>query len=147
MTQVCFLCNIEIGNTSLIFKKSDLTINGLVVPDQMTEGDVLCVNCFDQRLRSPKTNTSKARIDKLVNIFKKEMDKNEVNIDSILERLDTEMNGWSLSEPVKTTYLVQVMDIIEVAMQDESEKISAINQIRKMLSLNFSVKSQAEIKD
>ena len=147
MTQVCFLCNMEIGNTSLIFKKSDLTINGLVVPDQMTEGDVLCVNCFDQRLKSPKTNTSKARIDKLVNIFEKEMDKNEVNVDSILERLDTEMNDWSLSEPVKTTYLVQVMDIIEVAIPDESEKFSAINQIRKMLSLNFDVKSQAEIKD
>ena len=147
MTQVCFLCNMEIGNTSLIFKKSDLTINGLVVPDQMTEGDVLCVNCFDQRLKNPKTNTSKARIDKLVNIFEKEMDKNEVNVDSILERLDTEMNGWSLSEPVKTAYLVQVMDIIEVAIPDESENFSAINQIRKMLSLNFNVKSQAEIKD
>ena len=147
MTQVCFLCNMEIVNTSLIFKKSDLTINGLVVPDQMTEGDVLCVNCFDQRLKSPKTNTSKARIDKLVNIFEKEMDKNEVNVDSILERLDTEMNGWSLSEPVKTAYLVQVMDIIEVVIPDESEKFSTINQIRKMLSLNFDVKSQAEIKD
>ena len=147
MIQVCFLCNMEIGKTSLIFKKSDLTINGLLVPDQMTEGDVLCVNCFDQRLKSPKTNTSKTRIDKLVNIFEKEMDKNEVNVDSILERLDTEMNGWSLSEPVKTTYLIQVMDIIEVVMQDESKKISAINHIRKMLSLNFYVKSQAKIKD
>ncbi len=147
MTQICFLCNMEIGNTSLIFKKSDLTINGLAVPDQMTEGDVLCVNCFDQRLKSPKTNTSKARIDKLVNFFEKEMDKNEVNVDSILKRLDTEMNGWSLSEPVKTAYLVQVMDIIEVAIQDESKKFSAINQIRKMLSLNFDVKSQAELKD
>ena len=61
---------------------------------------------------------------------------------------DTEMNRWSLSEPVKTAYLVQVMDIIEVAIQDESQKFSAINQIRKMLSLNFfNVKSQAEIKD
>jgi len=147
MTQVCFLCNMEIQNTSLIFKKSDLTINGLVVPDQMTEGDVLCVNCFDQRLKSPKTNTSKARIDKLVNIFEKEMDKNELYVDSILERFDTEMNGWSLSEPVKTAYLVQVMDIIEVVIQDESRKFSTINQIRKMLSLNFYVKSQAEIKD
>ncbi len=147
MTQVCLLCNMEIEKTSLIFKKSDLTINDLVVPDQMTEGDVLCVNCFDKKLKSPKTNTSKARIDKLINIFEKEMDKNEVNVDSILERIDTEMNGWSLSEPVKTAYLVQVMDIIEVAIQDESKKFSAMNQIRKMLSLNFDVKSQAEIKD
>jgi len=87
MAQVCFLCN-----TSLIFKKSDLTINNLLVPNQMTEGDVLCVNCFNQRLESPKTNTSKARIDKLVNILEKEMDENKVNIDSVLQRLDTEMN-------------------------------------------------------
>ena len=147
MTQVCFLCNMEIGSTSLIFKKSDLTINSLVVPDQMTEGDVLCVNCFNQRLKNPKTNTAKARINTLVNILEKEMDKNEVNVDSILDTLDTEMNGWSLSEPVKTAYLVQVMDILEVAIQDESQKFSTINQIRKMLSLNFYVKSQAKIKN
>ncbi len=147
MSNACFLCNMEIGNTSLIFKKSDLTINDLLVPNQMTEGDTLCVNCFNQRLKSPQTNTSKARIDKLANILEKEMDKNEVNVDSILERLDTEMNGWSLSESVKTTYLVQVMDIIEVAIQDESKKFSTIYQIRKMLSLNFDVKSQVGIKD
>jgi len=148
MVQACFQCNLEIRNTSLIFKKSDLTINDLVVPNQMVDGDVLCVNCFDKRLKSPKTNTSKARIDKLVNILEKEMDKNEINVDSILGTLDTEMNNWSLSEPVKTAYLVQVMDIIEVAIHDESQKFSAINQIRQMLSLNFfNVKSQAEIKD
>jgi len=136
MVQTCFLCNLEIGNTSLIFKKSDLTINGLQVPGEMTEGNILCVNCFDQRLKSPKTNLSKARIDKLVNILEKEMDKNKINVDSVLKMLDTEMDSWSLSEPVKTFYLVQVMDIIEVAIQDESKKFSAINQIRKMLSLN-----------
>jgi len=147
MAQVCFLCNTDIGNTSLIFKKSDLTINNLLVPNQMTEGDVLCVNCFNQRLESPKTNTSKARIDKLVNILEKEMDENKVNIDSVLQRLDTEMNGWSLSEPVKTAYLVQVMDIIEVAIQYDTDKFSAINQIRKLLSLNFAVKKPSEVKD
>ncbi len=147
MVQTCFLCNMEIGNTSLIFKKSDLTINVLLVPNQMTDSDVLCVNCFNQRLKSPKTNTSKARIDKLVNILEKGMDENKINVDSVLQRLDTEMNIWSLSEPVKTAYLVQVMDIIEVAIQDESKKFSAINQIRKMLSLNFAVKSQVGIKD
>ncbi len=141
MAQACVLCSMEIGNTSLVFKKSDLAIKGLLVPNQMTEKDVLCVDCFNQRLKSPKTNTSKARIDELVNILEKEMDKNKINIDSILEKLDAEMNGWSLSESVKTAYLIQVMDIIEVAIQDESEKFSAINQIRKMLSLNFDVKS------
>jgi len=136
MVQACFLCNLDVGNTSLVFKKSDLTINGLQVPEEMTEENILCVNCFDQRLKSPKTNTSKARIDKLVNILEKEMDKNKINVNSVLEMLDTEMDSWSLSEPVKTFYLVQVMDIIEVAVQDESKKFSAINQIRKMLSLN-----------
>ncbi len=141
MVQPCFLCYMEIENTSLIFKKSDLTINRLVIPNQMTEDGILCVNCFDRMLKSPKTNINKARIDKLVNILEKAMDKNEVNVDSILDRLDTEMNGWTLSEPVKTACQVQVMDILEVAIQDDSEKFSSINQIRKMLSLNFAVKS------
>ena len=141
MAQVCVLCSMEIGNTTLIFKKSDLTINSLIVPNQMTEKDVVCVNCFNQMLKNPKTNTNRARINILVNILEKEMDKNEVNIDSVLEKMDTEMNKWSFSESVKTAYLVGVMDIIEVAIHDESNKRSAINQIRKMLSLNFDVKS------
>ena len=141
MAQICVLCSMEIGNTTLIFKKSDLTINSLIVPNQMTEKDVVCVNCFNQMLKNPKTNTNRARINILVNILEKEMDKNEVNIDSVLEKMDTEMNKWSLSESVKTAYLVGVMDIIEVAIHDESNKRSAINQIRKMLSLNFDVKS------
>ena len=141
MSSVCFLCYTEIGNTSLIFKKSDLTINGLMVPTKMTEDGILCVNCFDRMLKSPKTNINKARIDKLVNILEKEMEKNEVNVDSVLDRLDAEMNNWRLSEPVKAAVLGQVMDILEVAIQDDSEKFSSINQIRKMLSLNFAVKS------
>jgi len=64
------------------------------------------------------------------------MDSLPTELAAVLEMLDTEMDSWSLSEPVKTFYLVQVMDIIEVAIQDESKKFSAINQIRKMLSLN-----------
>jgi len=147
MVQTCFLCKLEIGNTSLIFKKSDLTLNHLSIPNKMTEGDVLCVNCFNQLLKSPITNISKARINKLVNIFEKEMDKNEINVDSTLETLNTEMNQWSLSEPEKTDCLVQVMDIIEVAIHDESNKISALNQIRKSLSLNFDVKSRPKDQD
>jgi len=144
MAQVCVQCSMEIGNTSLVFKKSDLTINSLIVPNQMTEKDVVCVNCFNKIIKNPKTNTNRARINILVNILEKEMDKNEVNIDSILEKMDIEMNKWSLSEPVKTAYLVGVMDIIEVAIHDESDKLSAINQIRKMLSLNFDVKPRSE---
>ena len=140
MAQACVLCSMEIGNTLLVFKKSDLTINSLIVPNQMTEKDVMCVNCFNQILKSPKTNTNRARIDILVNILEKEMSKNEVNIDSILETLDTEIDKWSLSEQVKTAYLVEVMDVIEVAIYDESDKRTAINQIRKILSLNFDVK-------
>ncbi len=111
-----------------------------MVPTKMTEDDILCVNCFDRMLKSPKTNINKARIDKLVNILEKEMEKNEVNVDSVLDRLDAEMNDWRLSEPVKAAVLGQVMDILEVAIQDDSEKFSSINQIRKMLSLNFAVK-------
>ena len=72
------------------------------------------------------------------------MDENESNIDSILKKMDIEMNKWSLSEPVKTAYLVDVMDIIEIVIQDESNKLSAINQIRKILSLNFDVKPHSE---
>ena len=102
MTQTCFLCKLDIGNTSLIFKKSDLPLNHLSIPDKITEGDVLCVNCFNQLLKSPITNISKARIDKLVVIFVKEMDKNEINIDFILEKLNTEMTQWSGAEAEKT---------------------------------------------
>jgi len=142
MAQVCFECNMEIGNTSLIFKKSDLTINHISIPKQMTEADILCVNCYDQRLKSPSTNLSKARIDKLVNIFENERDKNEIKVESILKKLVTELSQWSISEPDKTDYLVQVMDIIEIAIQDESNKLSTLNQIRKTLSLNFDVKTQ-----
>jgi len=144
MAQACVLCSMEIGNTSLVFKKSDLTINSLIVPNQMTEKDVVCVNCFNEIIKNPKTNTNRARINILVNILEKEMDENEFNIDSILEKMDIEMNKWSLSESVKTAYLVGVMDIIEVAIHDESNKLSAINQIRKMLSLNFDVKPRSE---
>ena len=147
MAQACFLCNMEIGNTSLIFKKSDLTINHISIPNQMTESDILCVNCYDQRLKSSSTNIRKARIDILVNIFEKEMDKNEISVDSILKNLNTELNQWSLSEPDKTDYLVQVMDIIEVAIQDESNKFSTLNQLRKMLSLNFDVKARPKDQD
>ncbi len=147
MAQACFECNREVGNTSLIFKKSDLVINHISVPKQMTEGDILCVNCYDQRLKSPTTNLSKARIDKLVNIYEKEMDKNEIKVESILKKLVTELNQWSLTEPVKTDYLVQVMDIIEVAIQDESNKLSALNQMRKTLSLNFDVKTRPKDQD
>ena len=144
MDQTCVLCSMEIGDTSLVFKKSDLTINSFIVPTQMTEKNVVCVNCFNQMLKNPKTNTNRARIDVLVKILEGEMDENEVNIDSILEKMDTEMEKWSLSEPVKTAYLVEVMDVIEVAIHDESSKMSALNQIRKTVSLNFDVESHSK---
>ena len=144
MDHTCVLCNMEIGDTSLVFKKSDLTINSLIVPTQMKENNVVCVNCFNQMLKNPKTNTNRARIDVLVKILEEEMEKNEVNIDSILEKMDVEMNKWSLSESIKTAYLVEVMDVIEIAIHDESSKMSALNQIRKILSLNFDVKSHSK---
>ncbi len=144
LDNTCFLCSKEIGNTSLVFKNSDLTVNHLVVPAQMKEGDVICVYCFNHRLRSRQTNINKNRIDTLVDILQKEMLANEINVDSILGKLDKEMELWSLSEPVKTFYLVEVMDIIEIAAQYQTNKLETVNQIRNLLSLNFDQKTQTE---
>jgi len=93
-------------------------------------------------LRSRQTNINKNRIDTLVEILQKEMLNNEINIDSILEKLDKEMDQWSLSEPVKTFYLVEVMDIIEIAAQYQTSKLETVNQIRNLLSLDFDKKTQ-----
>jgi hypothetical protein len=142
LDNTCFLCRKEIGNTILVFKNSDLKINHLVPPPQMKEDDVMCVHCFNQMLRSRQTNINKNRIDTLVEILQKEMLNNEINIDSILEKLDKEMDQWSLSEPVKTFYLVEVMDIIEVAAQYQTSKLETVNQIRNLLSLDFDKKTQ-----
>jgi len=109
----------------------------------MKEDDVVCVHCFNQRLRSRQTNVNKNRIDTLVDILQEEMLKNEINIDFVLEKLDKEMDQWSLSEPVKTFYLVEVMDIIEIAAQYQTNKLETVNQIKNMLSLNFDQKSQS----
>jgi tRNA A37 threonylcarbamoyladenosine dehydratase len=109
----------------------------------MKEDDVMCVHCFNQMLRSRQTNINKNRIDTLVEILQKEMLNNKINIDSILEKLDQEMEKWSLSEPVKTFYLVEVMDIIEVAAQYQTNKLETVNQIKNMLSLNLDQKTQS----
>ena len=109
----------------------------------MKEDDVMCVHCFNQMLRSRQTNINKNRIDTLVEILQKEMLNNEINIDSILEKLDKEMDQWSLSEPVKTFYLVEVMDIIEIAAQYQTSKLETVNQIRNLLSLDFDKKTQS----
>ena len=143
MDDTCFLCSKEIGNTTLVFKNSDLKINHLVPPPQMKEDDVMCVHCFNQMLRSRQTNINKNRIDSLVEILQEEMLKDEINIDSVLEKLDQEMEKWSLSEPVKTFYLVEVMDIIEVAAQYQTNKLETVNQIKNMLSLNLDQKTQS----
>ncbi len=94
-------------------------------------------------LRGRQTNVNKNRIDTLVDILQEEMLKNEINIDSVLEKLDKEMDQWSLSEPVKTFYLVEVMDIIEIAAQYQTNKLETVNQIKNMLSLNFDLKTQS----
>jgi len=143
LDKTCFICSKEIGNTSLVFKNSDLDDNHLVTPARMKEDDVICVHCFNQRLRSRQTNIDKDRIDTLVDILQEEMLKNEINIDSVLEKLDKEMERWSLSEPVKTFYLVEVMDIIEIAAQYQTNKLETFNQIKNMLSLNFDLKTQS----
>lgn len=109
----------------------------------MQEGDVMCVHCFNQTLRSRQTNVNKNRIDTLVEILQNEMLENEIDIDSVLDKLDIEMEKWSLSEPVKTFYLVEVMDIIEVAAQYQTNKLETINQIKDLLSLNFDAKTKS----
>jgi len=144
LDSTCFLCSKEIGNTSLVFKNLDLTVNHLVVPAQMKEDDVICVYCFNHRLRSRQTNVNKNRIDTLVDILQKEMLANEINVDSVLGKLDKEMELWSLSEPVKTFYLVEVMDIIEIVAQYQTNKLETVNQIRNLLSLNSDPKTQSE---
>ena len=144
MTQTCFLCHREIGNTTLVFKNSDLKINNLIIPPKMTDDDVFCVHCFDLRVKSPTTNVRKNRINTLVNILEQEMTDDVVDLDSLLENLDQEMNGWKLSESVKTFYLVQVMDIIEISLTDQSSKLSSFNEIRKLLSDNFDVPSESK---
>ena len=110
----------------------------------MKEEDVMCVHCFNQMLRSRQTNINKNRIDTLVEILQKEMLKNEINVDSVLEKLDKEMELWSLSEPVKTFYLVEVIDIIEIAAQYQTSTLETVNQIRNLLSLNSDQKTQTE---
>ncbi|MDH3696130.1 MAG: hypothetical protein OEQ15_02325 [Nitrosopumilus sp.] len=103
----------------------------------MTDDDVLCVHCFDLSVKNPAINVSKGRINTLVNILEQEMIHDAVDLDNLLENLEQEMNGWGLSEPVKTFYLVQVMDIIEIALTDQSSKLSSFNEIRKLLLDNF----------
>ncbi len=61
-----------------------------------------------------------------------------------LEKLNKQMELWSLSEPVKTFYLVEVMDIIEIAAQYQTNKLETVNQIRNLLSLDFDQKTQTE---
>jgi hypothetical protein len=119
MTQICSLCNTTIENTSLVFKKSDLEINSLIVPSKLTEKDLVCVTCFNEMLEDPKTNVKKGRINTLTDIVKSEVGKNEINIDYIFKKIDIEMNKWSLSESDKVTYLLEITDIIEDATHDK----------------------------
>ncbi len=114
----------------------------MVALPQMKEDDVICVHCFNQRLRSRQTNINKNRIDTLVEILQEEILKDEINIDSILEKLDKQMELWSLSEPVKTFYLVEVMDIIEIAAQYQTNKLETVSEIKNLLSLNSDLKTK-----
>lgn len=116
MSHTCALCKTEIGNTSLIFKKSDIEINSLIPPNRLAENDLVCVTCFNEMLEDPKSNTKKARITTLVDIVKNEMDKNQTDMDVIFEVLDAEMGKWSLSEATKAAYLVEITDIVEDVM-------------------------------
>jgi len=137
MTVHCFLCSHELAETSIKFRINDLTTTGLLVPQEMTDEDIMCMNCFNSRLENPETNPNKSRIYTLVEIAKKEMDKDVIDVDSTLDKLDNEMNRWSLSESVKGSVLVEVMNIIELDMADRSSVLAAINQMRGLLPQPF----------
>ena len=131
MVESCILCRNEILKDSLKFKKKDLTTNEIVVPQGMTDTDLICVNCFNSRLEDPITNARKARLDILLNIVREEMRKKELDVDSLLDKLDEGMNQWTLSEANKVSYIEDVMKTIELDLQDEqSYMFSQIKRIK-----------------
>ena len=131
MVESCILCSNEIIKDSLKFKKKDLTTNEIVVPQGMTETDLICVNCFNSRLEDPITNTRKARFNILLNIVREEMQKKELDVDSLLDKLDEGMNQWSLSEANKVRYIEDVMKTVELDLHEEqSYMFSQIKRIK-----------------
>ena len=119
MVESCILCSNEILKDSLKFKKKDLTTNEIVVPQGMTNTDLICVNCFNSRLEDPTTNLRKARLYILLNIVREEMQKKELDVDSLLHKLDEGMDQWSLSEANKVSYIEDVMKTVELDLQEE----------------------------
>ena len=131
MVESCILCSNEIIKDSLKFKKKDLTTNEIVVPQGMTETDLICVNCFNSILEDPITNTRKARFNILLNIVRDEMQKKELDVDSLLDKLDEGMNQWSLSEANKVSYIEDVMKTVELDLHEEqSYMFSQIKRIK-----------------
>ena len=131
MVESCILCSNEIIKDSLKFKKKDLTTNEIVVPQGMTEMDLICVNCFNSILEDPITNTRKARFNILLNIVRDEMQKKELDVDSLLDKLDEGMNQWSLSEANKVSYIEDVMKTVELDLHEEqSYMFSQIKRIK-----------------
>ena len=131
VVESCILCSNEILKDSLKFKKKDLTINEIVVPQGMTDTDLICVNCFNSRLEDTTTNLRKARLYILLNIVREEMRKKELDVDSLLNKLDEGMNQWSLSEANKVSYIEDVMKTVELDLHEEqSYMFSQIKRIK-----------------
>ena len=131
VVESCILCSNEILKDSLKFKKKDLTINEIVVPQGMTDTDLICVNCFNSRLEDPTTNLRKARLYILLNIIREEMQKKELDVDSLLNKLDEGMNQWSLSEANKVSYIEDLMKTVELDLEEEqSYMFSQIKRIK-----------------
>ena len=131
VVESCILCSNEILKDSLKFKKKDLTINEIVVPQGMTDTDLICVNCFNSRLEDPITNLRKARLYILLNIVREEMRKKELDVDSLLDKLDEGMNQWSLSEANKVSYIEDLMKTVELDLEEEqSYMFSQIKRIK-----------------
>ncbi len=131
MAESCILCSNEILKDSLKFKKKDLTANEIVLPQGMTDTDLICANCFNSRLEDPTTNLRKARLHILLNIVHEEMRKKELDVNSLLDKLDEGMNLWSLSEANKVSYIEDVMKTVELDLQEEqSYMVSQMKSIK-----------------
>ena len=137
MVESCILCSNEILKDSLKFKKTDLITNEILVPQGMTDTDLICTNCFNLRLEDPVTNIVKARKYLLLDIVHREMSRMDVDITSLIDKLHNEMNKWSLSEGTKAGYIEDVMKMVESELEEEqSYMFSGIKKIKDVFTKN-----------
>ena len=135
MVESCILCRNEILKDSLKFKKTDLITNEILVPQGMTDTDLICTNCFNLRLEDPLTNVGKSRTYLLLDIVRQEMGRKEFDVASLIDKLDKEMNKWPLSEADRGRYMENVMKMIESDLEEEqSYMFSGIKKIKDVFT-------------